>query len=171
MQIGIRNETAADVTEIEAVTLSAFLNAPHTSHTEQFIVSALRKAGKLTISLVAEAAGKVIGHVAVSPAFISDGAPGWFALGPISVMPEHQRGGVGSRLMREALRILRDQGAAGCVVLGEPRYYSRFGFQVDPSLTLPDVPQEYFQAVSFDSSRPHGTVSYHKAFNAHAPSQ
>lgn len=168
MKIEIRNETAADVTEIEAVTISAFLKAPHTSHTEQFIVSALRRAGKLTVSLVADAGGKVIGHVAVSPVSISDGASGWFGLGPISVVPQHQRSGVGSRLTREALRILRDQGAAGCVLLGEPRYYSRFGFQVDPGLTLPDVPPEYFQAVSFDSSRPHGTVSYHEAFSAQA---
>jgi putative acetyltransferase len=168
MKIKIRNETAADVTEIEAVTISAFLTAPYTSHTEQLIVGALRKAGKLAVSLVADAGGKVIGHVAVSPVSISDGAAGWFGLGPISVMPEYQRSGVGSRLMREALRILHDQGAAGCVLLGEPRYYSRFGFRVDPSLTLPHVPPEYFQALSFDSSRPHGIVSYHAAFNAHA---
>jgi putative acetyltransferase len=70
--------------------------------------------------------------------------------------------------MREALRILRDQGATGCVLLGEPRYYSRFGFQVDSNLTLPGVPPEHFQTVSFDSSRPHGIVSYQEAFNAEA---
>lgn len=168
VKIEIRDETATDVTEIEAVTLAAFLNTPHTSHTERFIVSALRNAGKLAISLVADAGGRVIGHVAVSPVTVSDSALGWFGLGPIAVMPEHQRSGVGSRLVRETLRILRDQGAAGCVVLGEPRYYSRFGFQVDPCLTLPDVPPEYFQVLSFDSSRPQGTVSYHEAFNAQA---
>jgi putative acetyltransferase len=164
--IEIRNESSADVRAIEAATISAFLNAPHTSHTEHFIVSALRKAGKLTLSLVAEANGAVVGHVAVSPVSISDGTAGWFGLGPISVIPEHQGRGVGSRLMREALRILREQGAAGCVLLGEPEFYSRFGFRADPTLILPDVPPEYFQAVSFDSSRPHGVVSYHAAFNA-----
>jgi putative acetyltransferase len=148
------------------VTISAFLNAPHPSHTGQFIVSALRKAGHLTISLVADAEGTVIGHVAVSPASISDGTSGWFGLGPISVMPEHQCRGVGSRLVHEALRILREQGAAGCVLLGEPEYYSRFGFQADANLILPDVPPEFFQAISLDSSRPHGIVSYHEAFNA-----
>jgi putative acetyltransferase len=73
LDIKIRTETAADIPAIEAVTVSAFLNAPHTSHTEQFIVSALRKAGLLTISLVADAEGTVIGHVAVSPVSISDG--------------------------------------------------------------------------------------------------
>jgi putative acetyltransferase len=166
MNIDIRNETAADVPVIEAVTSAAFLNAPHTSHTEQFIVNALRRAGKLTISLVADVEGSVAGHVAVSPVSISDGALGWFGLGPISVMPEQQRRGVGSRLMREALRILREQGAAGCVVLGEPEYYGRFGFQADPNLILPGVPAEYFQAISFTSARPHGSVSYHEAFAA-----
>jgi putative acetyltransferase len=162
----IRNETAADVSAIEAVTIAAFLNAPHSGHTEHFIVSALRKAGKLTLSLVADAKGAIVGHVAVSPVSISDGSARWFGLGPISVTPEQQGRGVGSRLMREALRILREQGAAGCVLLGEPEFYGRFGFRADPTLILPDVPAEYFQAISFDSSRPHGVVSYHGAFDA-----
>jgi putative acetyltransferase len=166
MNMEIRNETIADVSAIEAVTIAAFLSAPHTSHTEQFIVNALRQAGQLTVSLVAEAEGRIVGHVAVSPVTISDGAAGWFGLGPVSVLPEHQRGGVGSRLMREALRVLRERGAAGCVVLGEPGYYGRFGFHADPNLTLPDVPPEYFQAISFGASHPRGTVSYHEAFNA-----
>ena len=166
MNIQIRTETAADVAAIEAATISAFLNAPHTSHTEQFIIRALRRAGVLAISLVADAQGTVIGHVAVSAVSISDGASGWFGLGPISVVPEHQCRGVGSRLMHEALRILRERSAAGCVLLGEPEYYGRFGFQADPNLILPDVPSEYFQAIALDSSRPHGTVSYHEAFKA-----
>jgi putative acetyltransferase len=129
------------------VTIAAFLHAPHTSHTEQFIVAALRKSGQLTVSLVANADGAVVGHVAISPVSISDGASGWYGLGPISVAPEYQRGGIGSRLMREALRALREHGASGCVVLGEPEYYGRFGFRVDLSLSLPGVPPEYFQAM------------------------
>ena len=166
MTIEIRSETAADVQKIAAVTASAFLDAPHTSHTEQYIVNALRRAGKLSVSLVAEADGKVIGHVAISPVTISDGASGWYGLGPISVLPEHQRQGIGSQLMRAALRVLRERGARGCVVLGEPEYYGRFGFQADPNLVLPGVPPEYFQAMSFDSSQPCGTVSYNQAFEA-----
>ena len=167
MNIKIRNESVGDAPAIDAVTIFAFMNALHTSHTKQFIVTALRKAGLLTISLVADAEGTVIGHVAVSPVSISNGTSGWFGLGPISVLPEYQCRGVGSRLMHEALRILREHGAAGCVVLGEPEYYSRFGFQAGPNLILPDVPPEFFQAISLDSSpRPHGIVSYHQAFNA-----
>jgi putative acetyltransferase len=165
MNIQIRHETAADVLQSEALTISAFLNAPHTRHTEQHIVNALRDAGALTLSLVADAKGSLVGHVAVSPVGISDGTSGWFGLGPLSVLPEQQRRGVGSSLVHEVLRILRESGAAGCVVLGEPRYYSRFGFRVDPNLVLPDVTPEYFQVISFGSSRPQGTVSYHEAFN------
>lgn len=166
ISVEIRAETPADVSAIEAVTIAAFLHAPHTSHTEQFIVSSLRQAGKLTLSLVADARGTLVGHVALSPVSLSDGTPGWFGLGPISVIPEHQRGGVGSRLMQEALRRLREQGAAGCVLLGDPKFYSRFGFKADPALVLPDVPPEYFQALAFGASRPNAVVSYHGAFNA-----
>lgn len=168
MKIEVRTETATDAPAIEAVTASAFDSAPHTSHTEQFIVNALRKAGSLTLSLVADLNGSVVGHVAVSPVSVTDGAAAWFGLGPISVAPEHQRRGVGSLLMREALRILRETGAAGCVVLGDPEYYRRFGFQPEPNLILPDVPPQYFQAISFGPTLPRGTVSYHEAFNAQA---
>lgn len=168
MNVQIRSETSADVQKILAVTTSAFLNAPHTSHTEQYIVNALRRAGKLALSLVAEADDSLIGHVAISPVSISDGTSGWFGLGPISVLPQHQRLGVGSQLMREALRILRERGVSGCVVLGEPEYYGKFGFQQDPNLVLAGVPPEYFQAISFDSSKPRGTVTYHEAFDAQA---
>ena len=166
MNVRIRGETSTDLPQIEAVTVSAFLKAPHTSHTEQHIVNALRMAGKLAISLVAEANSSVIGHVAISPVSISDGTTDWFGLGPISVLPQHQRRGVGSQLMHEALRALRERGASGCVVLGEPEYYGRFGFHADPNLVLPGVPPEYFQAISFDASQPRGTVTYHEAFNA-----
>jgi putative acetyltransferase len=166
VSVEIRREAPADIPAIEAVTSAAFLNAPHTSHTEQFIVGALRKAGNLTVSLVAQSEGAVIGHLAVSPVSVSDGTPGWFGLGPISVLPGHQGQGVGSRLIREVLRILRETGAAGCVVLGEPEYYGRFGFRAGPTLILPDTPPEYFQAISFGASQPRGTVRYQEAFKA-----
>ena len=58
----------------------------------------------------------------------------------------------------------REKGAAGCVVLGEPAYYGRFGFLADPALVFPGAPAEYFQVLAFGSSRPRGVVSYHAAF-------
>ena len=127
-------------------------------------MSSLREAGALAISLVALADNSVIGHVAVSRVSISDGTAGWYGLGPISVLPEHQNKGVGSMLMREALRLLEQLKAAGCVVLGDPGYYGRFGFQADPALVLAGVPPEYFQALKLQPSTARGNVIYHPAF-------
>ncbi len=76
------------------------------------------------------------------------------------------RRGIGSLLMRDALRRLRERGAAGCVLLGNPAYYARFGFMPEPSLVLPGVPPEYFQALRFDGPWPRGVVTYHAAFEA-----
>ncbi len=164
----IRNETAADVVAIDALTVAAFRNAPHTSHTEQFIVHALRNAGALAASLVAECDGAIVGHVALSPVTISNGTSDWYGLGPISVLPERQGEGIGSALMDAALAALRDLSAAGCVVLGDPAFYSRFGFMPEAGLVLLSVPAEYFMALALDVNLPQGSVSYHAAFEAKA---
>jgi putative acetyltransferase len=166
MTITIRPETQMDGDAIDAVTIAAFLNAPHAGHTEQFIVRALRRAGALTVSLVAEVDGAIVGHVAASPVTISDGSAGWFGIGPVSVQPDHQGQGVGSKLMRSALDALREGGAEGCVVVGDPAYYGRFDFRADPRLVLPGLPAEYFQAIWFAPSSASGVVAYHEAFDA-----
>ena len=168
MTLLIRPETTVDVDPIHALTAAAFRDAEHTSRTEQFINDALRAAGQLTVSLVADDSGVIVGHVAISPVSLSDGSVGWFGLGPVSVTPERQGEGLGSRLVRQALDALREQGAAGCVVLGSPDYYGRFGFRANPRLVLPDVPPEYFQALAFDGSIPAASVQYHEAFNVSA---
>ena len=165
MSVTIRRELQSDVAAIDSLIVSAFLHAPHTSHTEQLIVRALREAKQLSVSLVAENKGDLVGHVAVSPVSISDGTYHWYGLGPISVIPEWQRKGVGSALMEQALTELRKLDAVGCVVLGEPQYYGRFGFKSDPELVLPGVPPEYFQALSFSARVPVGSVAYHEAFD------
>lgn len=164
----IRSEQPSDASAIEAVTVAAFKDAPHTDHTEHFIVRELRRTGALTVSLVAHDGGEIVGHVAVSPVSISNGATRWHGLGPISVLPARQGQGIGTQLMRSALSALRASGAAGCVVLGEPGYYARFGFVADPGLVLPGVPPSYFQAVAFSEPLPSGTVDYHAAFSAKA---
>lgn len=172
MNLAIRSEKDADIATIDTITIDAFQDAAHTSHTEQFIIKALRAAGALSVSLVAELGGAVIGHVAASPVRVIDRtgsgeeAVGWFGIGPLSVLPAYRCNGVGSRLMREVLDVLRARGAAGCVLLGEPAYYRRFGFEVEPGLILPDVPPEYFQALSFGGVLPRGEVTYHAAFIA-----
>jgi len=164
----IRSEIPSDYDAIEKLTVAAFENAEHTSHSEHFIVNALRRAGQLSISLVAQDEDQIVGHVAISPVSISSGDFGWYGLGPISVLPERQKQGIGSRLMEQALADLRQLGASGCVLVGDPKYYSRFGFAPTAGLVLPHVPAEYFQAISFDGACPVGTVSFHEAFEATA---
>ena len=161
----IRPESPGDVATIYALTAAAFLNAPHTSHTEHLFVDALRAAGQLTVSLVDERQGALVGHVAISPVTVSDGTPRWYGLGPISVLPGYQGIGVGSGLMRSALQHLRELDAAGCVLVGEPAFYRRFGFRAEPGLVLPGVPAEYFQAIAFGAPVPRGEVTYHEAFD------
>lgn len=99
----IRNETSADVSDIAEVTAAAFRTLAISRHTEPFIVAALRAAGALAVSLVAELDGRVVGHIAFSPVTMSDGSPDWYGLGPVSVRPEHQRKGIGGALIREGL--------------------------------------------------------------------
>lgn len=166
MDIEVSNEKSGDDATIHQVTEKAFLSAPHADHTEQFIVDALRRAGALAVSKVAKADGEIIGHVAISPVTLSSGATGWFGLGPISVLPEFQRLGIGSKLMQSSLSALEEMGASGCVVLGDPAYYGRFGFKVVDGLVFPGVPAEYFQALSFSDEFPKGEVLYHEAFSA-----
>jgi len=172
MTLQLRHETSDDIAAIEAVTMAAFADAPHTSHTEQFIVRALRAANELTLSIVAEEHGQIVGHVALSPVTITDDqgrkADGWYGLGPISVLPQRQGHGIGSRLMEQALSELRAMQAAGCVLLGDPAYYGRFGFQAHAGLQLPGVPLGYFMALALHGPVPEGIVRYSDAFNAAA---
>jgi hypothetical protein len=81
LNLNIRDEQPDDIDAISRLTEAAFANAEHSSHTEQFIVTALRKAGQLTVSLVAEEGGALVGHVAISPVTITSGASGRFGLG------------------------------------------------------------------------------------------
>jgi putative acetyltransferase len=160
----IRAERREDVLAIRELVREAFAGAPHSSGTEWAILDALRRADALTISLVAIEGADIVGHVAVSPVTVS-ATEGWFGLGPVAVRFQQQRQGTGAALIREALDQLRRSGAAGCVVLGEPAYYRKFGFEHDPDITYADVPPPYFQVLDFGSKRPTGPVEYHPAFH------
>lgn len=162
----IRSETGADVSAIAEVTAAAFKTLEISNHTEQFIIAALRAAKALTVSLVGEADGRVIGHIALSPVTISDGTRNWYGLGPVSVLPEYQRQGVGKALIQEGLSRLKDMNAKGCCLVGHPDYYLKFGFRNLPELVLEGVPQDVFFALSFDGNAPHGTVTFHDGFKA-----
>ena len=166
MNVTIREEQPSDVDAIFRLVRAAFEHHPFGDHSEHFIVNALRAAGAMTLSLVAEVKGEVIGHVAFSPVTISDGSADWYGLGPLAVSPDFQGQGVGNLLVREGLARLTLLEAEGCVLLGDPGYYGRFGFRNTPGLVLEGVPPHYFLALRFGERPARGTVLYQEAFSA-----
>lgn len=159
----IRRERPEDETAIAQLIGEAFAGAQHSDGKEAEIVQKLRASGMLTLSLVAELEC-IVGHVAFSPVEIDGCDVGWFGLAPVAVLPRLHGNGIGSDLINEGLRYLREMGAAGCVVLGEPGYYARFGFSHDPELIYPGPPPEYFQRMALNGNPERGEVRYAPAF-------
>lgn len=160
----IRPETPSDIPDIERTIERAFANHPRGSGAEVGIVRSLRASGALTVSLVGEVEGQVRGYVAASPVQIAGRRSEWHGLGPVAIDPAAQRMGLGSRLVSECLAALRRKGSAGCVVLGEPAFYGRFGFNATPGLVYPGRPPAFFMVLPFTASVPEGIVAYHDAF-------
>ena len=165
-EVILRRETVADIEAITDVTIAAFKTLTISNHTEQFIIKALRAAGALTLSLVAEIYGRVVGHIAFSPVTISDGTKDWYGLGPVSVLPEYQKQGIGKSLINEGLSSLKELGGQGCVLVGDSNYYKRFGFKNFPQLVHEGIPQEVFLALPFNEKVPQGIVVFHEGFLA-----
>ena len=160
----IRNERPEDERAIAALIEQAFRNAQHSDGTESAIVDRLRAARALTLSLVFADDAQIVGHVAFSGISISMRENGWYGLGPVAVDPSRQRNGIGTALIDAGLAMLRQSGAGGCVVLGDPAYYARFDFRNVPPLRYPPAPAEYFQALVWSGGAPAGDVTYHPAF-------
>lgn len=165
----IRDETNTDYGVISDVTESAFETMEISNHTEHFVIDALRSANALTISLVAEIDGLVVGHIAFSPVTMSDGTSDWYGLGPVSVRPDFQSKGIGKALIEEGLSRLRKLNAKGCCLVGHPEYYRQFGFDNVEGLIHEGVPQEVFFTLSFDGYMPQGNVTFHEGFAATGP--
>jgi putative acetyltransferase len=145
--------------------LAAFKDHPFSQQTEHLIVDALRAAGALTLSLVAELDGEVVGHIAFSPARIGDTSSNWYLLGPVAVHPAHQRRGIGRALIECGLSSLRALGGRGCVLVGDPALYRRFGFGHVPGVTCTGVPDENVQCLPLCDETPIGEVLHHAAFS------
>ena len=166
MEVNVRKETPQDIEAITLVTMAAFETLEISNQTEHFIIKALRAQEGLTLSLVAEVDGSVIGHIAFSPANISDGTTNWYGLGPIAVFPTYQKQGVGKRLINKGLLLLKEMGGQGCVLVGDPGYYQQFGFKNYLEMTLEGIPQEFFMALPFTEEKPQGKVKFHEGFLA-----
>jgi putative acetyltransferase len=162
----IRPEQAADQSAIYDLTKRAFASMPYAGGDEQDLINTLRAGGALTLSLVAVEGDKVIGHVAFSPATAADGSPNWFALGPVSVGPEVQNKGIGALLIREGIDHLKAMNAAGCILTGNPKYYTRFGFLPFPDLAPAREPSQYFMILPLVNPQPVSVMAFHPLFYA-----
>lgn len=166
MDILIRAERANEYEAIHDITQRAFAPMPFADGDEQELIGKFREGGALALSLVAEQDGTLIGQATFTPAFAADGSPGWYALGPIAVEPTEQGQGVGGQLIHAGIAWLREQGAAGCALVGNPAYYSRFGFRAFPRLAPDGEPAEYFQILPLNEAEPHVAVGFHPLFHA-----
>ena len=164
MEILIRPETPADHSAIHDVTQRAFAPMPYSDGDEQLLIGKLRDTSALALSLVAESNGVVVGQITFSAAFAADGSPGWYALGPVSVEPALKHQGIGGQLIRAGIAWLQDQHAAGCILIGNPAYYSRFGFRVFSELAPQGMPAEYYQVLPLKVAEPEVMVGFHPLF-------
>lgn len=160
----IRPETPWDVDAIRAINVAAFADHPVSRQTEHLIVDALREDGALSVSLVAVRDDRPVGHIAFSAAAVGDVTYGWYVAGPVAVLPEVQHQGIGSALVVSGLEHLRARGARGCVLVGDPGFYRRFGFDTHPGLAYPGVPDDVVLGLSFGDEAPRGEIAVHEAF-------
>ena len=169
IELIIRAEQPADRARIRHITELAFKGQPYADGDEQDVIDRLRAVGKLSVSLVAELNGELVGHIAFSEAVCSDGTSPWFALGPVSVLPEQQNRGVGSALIKRGIAEIEARGALGCILTGNPAYYRRFGFELAPEHVPVSEPAEFFMLKKLDSEKLNnqpisGRFSFHAAF-------
>lgn len=165
MTITVRPETPADAEAIYRLNTAAFDGRTE----EADLVDALRDAGDLLLSLVAHRDGELVGHVAFSRLVVdtAGGPVGAVALAPVSVRPDCQSEGVGSVLIRTGLDQLAEDDELVVLVVGDPAYYSRFGFSMAAGKRYPSLHSgPNFMALVFGepADAPIGPVRYPEAF-------
>jgi len=163
-EVEIRPERSDDIDAIGELITSAFFGMPYADGDEAELVEALRTQNALSVSLVAELDGTIVGQVAFSPARASGGVPGWYALGPVAVLPTRQGAGIGSMLVRTGLEAVSELGAMGCILTGNPAFYSRFGFEPSPESAPSGEPSEFFMVKLLRGQLPVGSIHFHEAF-------
>jgi putative acetyltransferase len=162
----IRDQTEVDFSAVHQLVIAAFKTLPIASGTEQFIMDELWRSDAATVALVAEDAGGIVGQAAFSKVLVGGRDVGWHGCGPVGVLPARHKQGIGSALMREGLKRLRALGSKGCVVVGDPAYYKRFGFDNTAAMREPAVPPQYFMVIRFEGEMPKGDVKFDKAYEA-----
>lgn len=165
-ELEIRFETAADIAGIHKLTELAFRGRPYAGGDEQEVVDRLRDCGALTVSLVAVEEGQLVGQITFSPAEVTDTSAPWFALGPVSVIPDRQGDGIGASLIAAGTAEIVKLGALGCILTGNPAYYQRFGFEAAPDNAPSNEPAEFFMLKRLAGSKPSGRFAFHPAFYA-----
>lgn len=166
----IRPETKRDIATIHSLTAAAFEPMLYSNGSEPHIIDGLRKAGDLTISLVAEEEGVILGQVTFSPVTINGVHGGCFGLGPVAVLPSRQGEGIGAKLIKEGLERLKEIGAASCVLIGNPNYYGRFGFRNKTGLNYHGLDNQFVQQLPFNGAMLSGDLKYANAFEKSAAS-
>lgn len=161
----VRPEKPEDHAEIADLIRAAFAGHPYSKGTECALVEGLRRSGGLLVSLVAEEQGRVLGHIAFSWVRIGE-VENWVGMGPLAVLPPAQRRGIGKALVEAGLDAVRALGADGCVLVGEPAYYGRFGFRSRDGLGVAGVPPEYVLVLPLGRDLPAGEIVFHPAFAA-----
>ena len=161
----IRDERLSDYDAINDLTVRAFAPMPFSDGTEVSIIRSLRQSDELAISLVADD-NAIVGHVAFSPVTINGVHGGWFGLGPISVEPDRQRSGIGRSLVFAGFDVLRQRGATGVALIGNPQIYRRYGFESDGLLTYRDLETRLIQRIVFAGEAPQGKLRFADAFEA-----
>ena len=168
MTVTIRTETPEDLQDIWQVTKDAFADMPYAGGDEQDLVNVLRSIGALSLSLVATDGDELVGQVTFSPATISSSVGTWFALGPISVKPGRQSEGIGGQLIEAGIDAIQELDAWGCILTGNPDYYSRHGFSLAPERCPTKESSEYFMLRMINNQVPTGKFAFHDAFYANS---
>ena len=163
--VRIRPENTSEGTVIRNVLFHAYNDHQYSERKEHRVVDALRHSDAHTLSLVAEDPKRgVVGHLSVSPVAINGEDMGWYCIGPVGVLPEEQKKGVGTALLRRAVRTMDSMGAEGLVLIGNPAYSKRFGFRNDSRLTIPELQPEQVMILPLGKEVPTGIVELHPAF-------
>ena len=160
----VRPEAEGDAARIGAVVSAAFADAPHADGDEAALVERLRAGGDLALSLVAEDEEGMIGHIGFSPLTVGGESNGWMQLAPLAVVTHWRGEGVARSLIVRGIAELRERGAQGIGVLGEPALYEKFGFGPASGMILPADQQPFYRALALDGDLPRGEVRYADAF-------